>query len=178
MFFLFPYFTPKLVCFLFISLLVCPCAFFTYFLVEYSFFILECQVLSVLLDSVSVSFKSLFFRQYLPIYLPELYCSICLLFCFCLFRTYSRVFFLSLASSFVVLISLSVFPVQFSIQVLNLCSCSLGAHRFYHRLISPPHRSARLNPWFFPSGYLLVIWVSFQFLPSLFSSLGFWEMVM
>ena len=67
--FLFPYLTPKLFCFHCIQLLVCPRAVSTYLLVEFSFFILKCLVLIVLLDPVSVSFKSPFFRQYLLFYL-------------------------------------------------------------------------------------------------------------
>ena len=69
---MFPYFTPKLFCFLCTQFLVCPRAFSTYLLVEFPFFILECFVLIVFLDPVSVSFKFPFFRQYLLIYLFKL----------------------------------------------------------------------------------------------------------
>ena len=78
-------------CFFFfgIRLLVCPCAIFTNLLVAFSFVILESPVLSTLLEPVSVSFKSPFFRHLL-IHFFKLNCQICLLFCFGLFiPTYS-----------------------------------------------------------------------------------------
>ena len=68
MLFLFLYFTPKLFCFLCIRLLV-----------EFSFVILECPVLIISLDPVSVYFKSPF-CQYLLIYLFKLPYKICQLF--------------------------------------------------------------------------------------------------
>ena len=64
MFVLFPYFTPKLFCFLCIYLLFFLCAFSVKSLVEFSFIILECSVLFVLLNSVTVSFKFSFFGQH------------------------------------------------------------------------------------------------------------------
>ena len=79
--FLFPYFTQKLFCFLCIRLLVCPCAFYSILLLQFSFVILESLVLIVLIDTVSVSFKSPFCRPYLLIYVFKLYCQICSLFC-------------------------------------------------------------------------------------------------
>ena len=66
--FLFPYFTPKLHCFLCIQLLVCPYAFSTCLLIKFSFVILKEFVLFVLLAFVPVSLESPFFRQYLLIY--------------------------------------------------------------------------------------------------------------
>ena len=73
-FFLFPYFTPKLFCFLCFWLLVYPRAFSTYLLVEFSFVILKCPVLFVLFGPVSLTFVSPFCRQYFFIYLFKLYC--------------------------------------------------------------------------------------------------------
>ena len=54
--FLFRYFTPKPTCFLCIRSLDCPTAFSTTLLIEFSFAILECFILFVLLSPVSVSF--------------------------------------------------------------------------------------------------------------------------
>ena len=98
MVFLLPYFTPKLSCFLCIRLLYYPCAFSTYLKVGSSFVILDGPVLFIFLHSVLVSFKSLFFRQYLLIYLFNFYRQICLLFCFSqLIPTYLFVFFFLIA---------------------------------------------------------------------------------
>ena len=59
---------PKIICFFWIRLLICPCAFFTDLLIEFSLITFEGSVLLVLLDPVPVSFESHFFRQYLLIY--------------------------------------------------------------------------------------------------------------
>ena len=65
----------------------------SFLLVEYFLVILECPVLSVLVDPTSVSFSSSFFRQYFLLYLLEFYCLSCLLCCFSLFiKTYSNLF--------------------------------------------------------------------------------------
>ena len=56
MFSLFPYFTPKLFCFLCIQLLVCFRAFSIYLMVEFSFVILEYPVLFVLLEPSQIGF--------------------------------------------------------------------------------------------------------------------------
>ena len=85
MFFLFPNFTPELFCFLWIWFLVCPLAFFTYLLIEFSFVIFEGPVLFILLDSVQVSFDSPIFCQGPLIYLCKLFFQTCLQFCFGLF---------------------------------------------------------------------------------------------
>ena len=67
MFFIFSYLTPSLFvvvcfffCFLCIQFFVCPPAFSSHLIVDFSLIILKCSVLFVLLDHVSVSFKSLF----------------------------------------------------------------------------------------------------------------------
>ena len=80
-----PIFYSKVVLLPFIRLLVWSPSFSLNLLFEFSLVILETPVLIVLLDPVSVSFKSPFFRQYLSIYLFMLYCQTCLLFCFGLF---------------------------------------------------------------------------------------------
>ncbi len=90
---LFPHFTPKLFCFLCIRLLVCTRSFPTNLLVEFSFVILECPDLFLLLDLVSVSFKSLFFRQYLLIYSFKLHHQTCQRFCFVFYPNISLRFF-------------------------------------------------------------------------------------
>ena len=86
MFFLFPYFNPKLFCFIYV--LVYLHEFSTYLVVEFSFVILEFPVLFVLLDSVLVSFKSSFYHEYLLIYLFKFYRQIFLLFSFDIFIPY------------------------------------------------------------------------------------------
>ena len=64
MVFLFPYFILKLFGFFWICLLVCPCTLATNLLVEFSFVILECPIMFVLLDPIPISFVSPFFCQY------------------------------------------------------------------------------------------------------------------
>ena len=85
LYFPFPYFTPRLFCFFCIRLLICPRAFSSWSLVDFSLVILEWPVLIVLLDPVSVSFKSPFFRQYLLIYIFKLHFKICQQICICFF---------------------------------------------------------------------------------------------
>ena len=53
----------------------------------------------------------------------------------------------------------------------------LGEHRFYHKLISLRKKQVRLIPWCFSLRCGLIIRLFFQFLPWLFSSLGFLAMV-
>ena len=79
--------------------IVCPTALSTYLLVE--FFSLSWNVLFVCIVWPCFSFKSPFFRQYL-IFPIMLYCSTCVLFCFCLFiPTYFHVFpFLNIFTCF------------------------------------------------------------------------------
>ena len=85
MFFLFPYLATKLFFIFCIRLLICPRAFSTYLLVEFSFVILGDPVLVVLFDSILVSLQCPFFRPYLWIYFFQLYCQSCLLLFFGLF---------------------------------------------------------------------------------------------
>ena len=54
---------------------------------------------------------------------------------------------LVLSFSLIVADFLSLFPIEFPIQVLSFSSCSLGEHRFYHRLTSLLHRLVHLIPW-------------------------------
>ena len=82
----------------YIWVLGCTRAISTYFLIEFSFVILECPVLFVLFNPFSLSFNSSSFRQYLLIYPFKLHCKVCLVFRFGLFSpTYPFVsfFFLS-----------------------------------------------------------------------------------
>ena len=95
MFFLFPYFTPKLFYFLYPVVDSSSCI-PDWLLGRVSFFFPKYPILLVLLDPVSVSFQPPFF-QHLLIYLFKLHYQTCLLFCFDLFiRTYPRVLFLPL----------------------------------------------------------------------------------
>ena len=108
-FFLFPYFTPKLFCFLSIYLLISPCASSTCLSVEFSLVLLECSVFFVLFDPVSVYFKSSFFCHYFFfIYFFKFYFRTCLLFYFDIFIQKSFRIFPFLASSLVAVISLVI----------------------------------------------------------------------
>ena len=87
MFFLFPYSTPKLFGFLCIHLLVCPCAFPNYLLVEFSFVILKCHVLFCfvlfLLYCLTLSLYLLSLLSFTKIFwFISSSCQICLLFYF------------------------------------------------------------------------------------------------
>ena len=73
MFYLFPCFTLEVFCFVCVCLLVYLLAFSTNLLAEFSLVTSECPVVFLLLDPVSVSFESPFFRQYLMIYLLKFY---------------------------------------------------------------------------------------------------------
>ena len=52
---------------------------------------------------------------------------------------------------------------NFPFKVLHFCSASLGAHRFYFRLILFLHRSARLIQVCFPMRYSVIICLYFRF---------------
>ena len=153
---------------------MCPRAFPINLLVEFHFVILERPVLVVLLDPVSVSFKSPFFRQTLLICLFQLYFQTCLLFCFfhldilpCFFLPWH----LRLLLQFLYL-SFSLI----SIQVLYFYSGTLGEHRFYHKQILLQQKFTRWIQWCM-LGYLVITCLSFRFIPWFFSSLFCWEMV-
>ena len=86
-------------------------------------------------------------------------------------------FALCLIIFIVVIDFLPLFPVEFPIQVLNFCPCSLREHRIFHRLISLPHCLVNLIPWCCSLRYVLIICLFFQSLLWLFSSLGFLAIV-
>ena len=105
MFFPFPYFTPKLFCFLWFWLLVCACAFSIYS--EFSFVVLERPVLFVLLDLSQYilcpsSFTNIFDISF-QVALSNLSAVL-----FWSFHLNISLCFSSLVSSFVVAISLPV----------------------------------------------------------------------
>ena len=136
MFFQLLYLTRESFFFRCIWLLVCAHAFSSYLWVEFSFFILECFVLFVLLDPVSVSFKSPFFWLYYQTFL---------LFWFGLFiPTYPRMFFLFLTIFFCFRNFFICSSCLISYQVLYFCSDSFRQHRYYHRLVSLLYKLARL----------------------------------
>ena len=144
MLFLFSYFTPTFIfCFLCNGCLLCLRAFSIYFLVQFSFVLLECPILFAVLNSISLSFKSPFFRQYLLIYLFKLHCQTRQVFCFVFFiPIYMWVFFLSLTISLVVTVYLFDLLVEFPIKDLYFCSGCLGQYWFYLaslRLVSLLH---------------------------------------
>ena len=72
-------------CFLCFQLFICLWAFSIDLLVNFSFAILEDPVLLALFDSIPVSFEYPFFRQYILLYLFQLYCQSCMLLSFFFF---------------------------------------------------------------------------------------------
>ena len=144
MFFLFPYFTPKLLCFLCIRFFVCPRAYSTYLWVEFSFVILECPVC---LYCLTLSRYTLSILSFANIFWFISSCYVVrLTYCFVLdfSSQHILVFFPPLVFSLVVTVLLAVLLALFPMKVLYFCSGSLGEHRFYHRLISLLHKLARL----------------------------------
>ena len=161
MFFLFPYFTPKLFCFLCIPLVVCPCRYFTNFLVEFSFIILECSVLFIFIELVPVSFEFPFFRQYLLIYFFQLYSQTCLLLSFLVFHSnVSLCVFPSLVVLLVDLVSLFV-PSRFCISVW----LPLVGYQFYQWLILILHKLACFQLCYL-LGYFFMIYLRSMWLSS------------
>ena len=146
-----------------------------YLLVEFSFVILKCPVLSLLFDSLSISFLFSFFYWYLLIYLFELYR--CSNYGTLLLTSRHILDFLLLLIWRVVEVFLSVFPLCFPIQVLNVCICFLGEPRFFLWVISLLQRLVRLIPWCCSLRCVLMIRLFFPFLPWLFFSLDSWVMV-
>ena len=86
--------------------------------------ILECLVLFVLFDPVSIPLNLPFFRQYLQLVLSD-----CLLFCF---------------DFFIQKHYLSVLLGKSPIEVLYFCLDSFREHKFYQRLLLFPQKLARL----------------------------------
>ena len=173
MFFFF-YFISKLFCFLFIQLLVCPCAFFTVLFVEFSLILLESPALFVFIDSVLAFLKSPFFHRYLLWHYQTFLLSY---FVFIFSSQHITCFtFLSIFASY-----LSFFTCPsclISQRVLFFSTSSLGEHRFYHRLISPLNKLVHLLQWCYPLRYLVIFCLLFRFLPWIFSSSASWGMVM
>ena len=84
-----------------------------------------------LLEFVSVSLKSFFFRQYDLIYLFKYHCQTC--FFFVLVPEYPKIsldFFPSLKSLLVILISLPNILIKFPFLILSFCSGSLEEYKF------------------------------------------------
>ena len=166
MFFLFPYFTPKLFCFLCIRLLVCIWKFSNYFLVEFSFFILECPVFFFL--------HHLTMSRYLPRLplFPNTFCLIssCMVGHFCpfvfIFASQHIPSCFSFLSTFSCYRNFFTCPSNLiSFQYLYFCSVSLGEHWFHYRQVSSWHKLARLVQWCCLLGYLFRIYLAFRFLP-------------
>ena len=67
-------FSPKSFGLFYIRLLVCFGVTPSQILIEFSFVVLECPVLSVLFYPLSISFNHPFFGQYFPVYFLKLYC--------------------------------------------------------------------------------------------------------
>ena len=115
-----------------LRLLVFPCVFFIYLLIEFSFVILEDPVFFVILYNAPISFASPF-RKYL--WFISFICIVILV-CCCILLIFSfycfLVCFLSLAFSLLAAISLFVLLCTFPIQVLYFCWGSLRGYRFHH----------------------------------------------
>ena len=134
MFSLIPNYAQKLFCFPVIRLLVClrafsPCLRVEFWLLFWN--VLFCQYYFILSQNLfSLPSASTFWF----ISSSCIVCSTCIV--FFSFRPNIFQYFSSVLFVFVVVDFLSAFSIEFSIQVLSLCSCSLGEHRLYHRLIS------------------------------------------
>ena len=123
------YFTPKLFIFSCIQFLVCFRAISPNLLEEFSFVVLECPLLSFVLF---VYIFLIFLLSPIPFGLFPQVLSLFFLCC--------SLFFVPTCSSVLsflpVFVALSMFPVEFPIQVPIFCSCYLIEPRFCHKLIS------------------------------------------
>ena len=115
---------------------------------------LEYPLLFVMFDSVSVSFKSSFFRQSFDSSLQVVLSDLFAVF----IRHFHPKIFLhcfSFLSIFACCRNLFTCPSSvFSYSDLYFCSSSFGVLRFYHKLISQQHKLARLVQRCCPLGYL------------------------
>ena len=144
-----PYFCPKSIGLFYIQLLVYFHVTPFQLLIEFSFVVLECPV-------VSVFFFTLF--RYLFI-LPSLVST------FCFFSSSCIVIVSHVACSFFPLISVSLFriiracfrsflfafPVEFPISVLTVSSCFLRGSQFSYKLILLQHRLVHLTRLYYSS---------------------------
>ena len=80
-----------------------------------------------------------------PVYILLFYCLFYL--CFSFSFQHLPAFFLCLIVSLDVVDFLSAFPVEFPIQVLSFCLCSLDQRRFFRRVISLQLRLVHLILW-------------------------------
>ena len=146
----FAHFTSKVFRFLCIRLL-CPCAFFSYLLVEFSFVTLESPVLTVMLVPVSISFKYSFFWfipsncivRFVCCFLPKHFCLSQFLYLSFLHYFQSRFLFgflrgtpilsednfasAEISSFNSVMLSVGIFGNDLSFQYLSLLFSSLGS---------------------------------------------------
>ena len=132
----FLYFAPNIFPFIVIRSLVSLRAFSRYLLVGFFsrcfgfvYSVLSC--LSIFFDLLSFASTFWFIFSSCIVYFR------CVVFTFRpnMFKQSTSVLSFSLVVDF-----LSAFPVEFPLQVLSFCSCSLEEHWFYHRLISLLHR--------------------------------------
>ena len=93
MFSWFPYFTPKLFSFLCISLLGCLRTVWPYLLIEFSFIVLECPVLSVLFPPLSISFLIFLLTPVLSRLFSQIVLLFFLFYRFLFLQTYFSIFF-------------------------------------------------------------------------------------
>ena len=162
-----PYFTPEFFSFSCTRLFVCFHVISPNFLVEFSFIVLECSVLSLLFWWYLLnlpSFASIFWFISLNC-IVIFSCVAFFPFCPNIFQRFS--FVLSFWPVFVPF--LSAFPVEFPIKVLIFCSCSLRESLFSHELIL--HWLVHLIRLCFLSVYMLIVDLFFPFSSWLFSIL-------
>ena len=169
MLFWLPYFSPESFGFFCIRLLICFIVISSQLLIEFSFIVLECPILSVLFYPLSISvnlpsFASTFWYissscivSFFP-FLSFLSCSY-------LFQRFS--FVLSLSVVFVGF--LSEFQVEIPILVLTFLSCFFRGSQFSRELISLQHKLVHLIRSCYSLIYMSVLDSLYLSLPWLFS---------
>ena len=136
----------------------CLGIFWVYLLSQISFDLSVQVVLIIQLEQINQQTCLLFFGLFVPIY-PCVFSSFSIFSCCCSFFSCPS--------------CLISYP-----GLIFFYSDSLGKHWFYHRLVSLPYKRRRLVQWCCLLGYLLIYCLILGFLPSLFSSLGSWVMIM
>ena len=136
MFSSFPYFVPKLFCFLVIQLLVC-CQALTHYLQVESFPLFWNFLFGQYFFLSCLDIFLVFLLSPVPSSLISSSCIVCLT-CVAFFSFRPNIFLCSSSVlSFLLVVEdfLLAFPVEFPLQVLSFCSCYLEEHRFFHKLI-------------------------------------------
>ena len=148
MFLRLPYFSPKSFGFFYIWLLVYFRVTPSQLLIEFSFVVSECPVLSVLFYPLSISLYSSFFGQYFLVYFLLLCCyfSPWCLFLLSAYFSSSLSYHSGLFSYFFICVSNRIF-----IPVLIVSSCFLKGYQYPHKLIFLLHRLVHLTRLYYSS---------------------------